>query len=65
VESDIARWLAAAVPSGFDRFVATVGTPAAEATLPSEPVLPDVVQFEAICREFGIEVLSPPGTLPS
>ena len=65
VESETARWLAVAAPAGFDRFVATVGRPALVATLPQEPELPNGDQFAEICGEFGIELLGPPGTLPS
>jgi mannose-6-phosphate isomerase-like protein (cupin superfamily) len=64
IESETARWLAAATPAGFDRFVETVGSPALEPTLPDEPVMPDPERFAAICEEFGIELLGPPGTLP-
>jgi quercetin dioxygenase-like cupin family protein len=65
VESETARWLAVCTPAGFDRFVAEVGEPAEEQVLPETPVLPDQARFEAICDAYGIEVLGPPGTLPS
>jgi quercetin dioxygenase-like cupin family protein len=65
VESESARWFVVATPSGFDRFVRTVGAPAADAVLPPEPVLPDPERFAAICEEFDVELLGPPGTLPS
>ncbi len=65
VESDTARWLVAAAPAGFERFVAAVGEPAPAAILPTEPVLPSPERFDEICREFGIELLGPPGTVPS
>ncbi len=65
VESETARWLVACAPAGFDRFVAAVGEPASEPVLPTEPVMPSPERFEEICREFEIELLGPPGTLPS
>lgn len=65
VESESARWLAVCTPSGFDRFVAEVGQPAEEQAVPETPVMPDAEAFEKICEAHGIEVLGPPGTLPS
>lgn len=65
VESATARWLVACAPAGFERFVAAAGEPAPEPVLPAEPVLPGPERFEEICREFGIELLGPPGTLPA
>lgn len=65
VESATARWLVACAPAGFERFVAVVGEPAPEPVLPPELVLPSPERFEEICREFGIELLGPPGTLPA
>jgi len=65
VESGTARWLAVVSPAGFDRFVTAVGQPAEEAALPSDPVLPAPDEFAAICDAYGIELLGPPGTLPS
>jgi quercetin dioxygenase-like cupin family protein len=65
IESETARWLVAATPAGFEHFVAAAGEPAGALELPQEPVLPDPDRFAAICAEFGIELLGPPGTLPS
>jgi quercetin dioxygenase-like cupin family protein len=65
IESETARWLAVCAPAGFDRFVAEVGEPAQEHVIPETPVMPDPAAFEAICGAHGIEVLGPPGTLPS
>jgi quercetin dioxygenase-like cupin family protein len=65
VESETADWLVAATPSGFDRFVASVGVPAEEAVIPSEPILPDPAALAETAAEFGIELLGPPGALPS
>ena len=65
VESETAHWLVAATPSGFERFVTSVGVPAEEAVIPSEPVLPDPATLAETAAEFGIELLGPPGALPS
>lgn len=65
VESETARWMVSCAPAGFDRFVAEVGQPAAEAVIPKMPVMPDPAAFQAICESYGIELLGPPGTLPS
>ncbi len=59
-----ARWLATS-NGGFDRFVLEVGEPAAALTLPPEPRLPDPAELAAAAARHGIEVLGPPGTLPS
>jgi mannose-6-phosphate isomerase-like protein (cupin superfamily) len=52
-------------PAGYEGFLAAVGAPAPALTLPpvrAEP--PDLDRIAAIAREYGIEVLGPPGTLP-
>ncbi|HXF98688.1 MAG TPA: cupin domain-containing protein [Gaiellaceae bacterium] len=64
VETETARWLVACAPAGFERFVAAAGEPAAADTLPPGIVMPEPARFEELCREFGIELLGPPGTLP-
>ncbi len=43
----------------FDQMVATLGTPASNATLP-EPSYIDPAHVADVCRRFGIEVLGPP-----
>jgi len=65
VESETARWLVAATPAGFERFVTAVGVPADEAVIPSDPVLPSPESLAETAAEFGIELLGPPGALPS
>ncbi len=65
VESETARWVVACAPAGFERFVAEVGEPAPEAVLPPAPVLPEPDRFAEICEAFEIELLGPPGALPS
>lgn len=64
VEKEGTRWLVACAPAGFERFVAAAGEPAAADTLPPEVFMPEQARFEELCREFGIELLGPPGTLP-
>jgi uncharacterized cupin superfamily protein len=65
VESDEgARWLVTSSDASFDRFVRAYGEPAAENRLPDR-VAPDVERLAALAEEHGIEILGPPGTLPS
>ena len=65
VESDTARWLAICAPAGFERFVAAVGEPAETLAIPTAPHMPSPERMEEIGRAFGIELIGPPGTLPS
>jgi quercetin dioxygenase-like cupin family protein len=65
VESETARMLVVAAPAGFDRFVREAGRPATALELPSEVTPPDPERFAQICAEFEIELLGPPGALPS
>jgi quercetin dioxygenase-like cupin family protein len=55
VESDGARWLALVSPAGFETFVRQVAT---------TPGL-GPAELTKIAAEYGIEILGPPGTLPS
>jgi hypothetical protein len=65
VESETARWLVATAPAGFERFLRAAGLPASAAELPNKIAMPDPEWFDELCREYGIELLGPPGTLPS
>ena len=65
VESETARWVLVASPAGFERFVAEVGEPAPLAVLPESAVMPGPERFAEICEAFEIELLGPPGALPS
>jgi quercetin dioxygenase-like cupin family protein len=65
VETETARWVVSTSPAGFERFVEEVGEPAGGPGLPPEPVLPGPERFAEICAAFEIELLGPPGTLPS
>jgi mannose-6-phosphate isomerase-like protein (cupin superfamily) len=49
---------------GFDRFVAALGRPAEQLTLPPDVSPPDVEAFGSIAARYGIEILGPPGALP-
>jgi hypothetical protein len=64
VESETpARWLAIS-NGGFDRLVEEVSVPASEQTLPTTPYLPPSNELTAIAARHGIEIISPPGTMP-
>ncbi len=65
VDSDEAHWLAVCSPAGFERFVAEASVPAKARTLPPGPPALDPDRLAAIAQEHGIEILGPPGTLPS
>jgi quercetin dioxygenase-like cupin family protein len=64
VDSDGARWLAVSSPSGFARFVRSVGEAAPRAELPPAGRPADPAGIAAAGVEWGIEILAPPGTLP-
>lgn len=53
------RSLAITLPAGFERFVAEVGEPAPERTLPP-PAAPDVEKLLAAAAKHGQEILGPP-----
>jgi len=59
-----ARWLATCSPAGFEQFLAAYGEPAGERRLP-DPAPPDIERLGKLAAEHGIELLGPPGTLPS
>lgn len=65
VESERARWLVVCSPAGFEDFVAAVAEPAAEEALPPGPPRVDPERVAAAAAQAGIELLGPPGTLPS
>jgi quercetin dioxygenase-like cupin family protein len=65
VDSEEARWLAIASPAGFERFVRDAGVPAEARTLPPGPPAVDPAKLAEIAAGYGIEILGPPGTLPS
>ena len=52
-------------PAGFERFMRTLGEPAAAHTIPPASVpLPSRERIMAAAAEFGLEILGPPG-IPS
>jgi mannose-6-phosphate isomerase-like protein (cupin superfamily) len=52
-------------PAGFEDFIATVGEPTAELTLPpSSDEESDIEWLAGIATEHHIDVLGPPGALP-
>ena len=59
VRSETARVLQVTTPAQFERFVATLGRPTDEPTLP-EPEEIDPGHVAEICAQFDIEVLGPP-----
>jgi uncharacterized cupin superfamily protein len=59
-----ARWLVTSSDASFDRFVRAYGEPAVEDRLP-DPAEPDVERLTQLAEEHGIEILGPPGALPS
>jgi quercetin dioxygenase-like cupin family protein len=65
VDSEQARWLVINTPAGFEQFVraASESAPGAELPPPGRPVDPSALAQTA--AEYGIEILGPPGTLPS
>ena len=65
VESARARWLVIGSPAGFEQFLRAGSEPAPEAVLPptGRPTDPDA--FAALAADYGIEILAPPGTLPT
>lgn len=59
VRSQTARVLCVSTPSGYERFVATLGEPTESRSLP-EPAEIDPGHVAEVCRQFGIHVLGPP-----
>ena len=51
--------LTVSTPSGFERFVATLGEPTESRTLP-EPEEIDPAHVAEVCAQFDIQVLGPP-----
>src|SRR5262249_848580 len=64
VDSETARWLGIASPT-FERFVTAASTPAEALTLPLGPPAKSPEELGALAGEHGIEILGPPGALPS
>jgi hypothetical protein len=62
---DRARWLVTSAPAGFEAFVRDYGELAARDELPVLDGPPDVERLVATAADHGIEILGPPGMLPS
>jgi quercetin dioxygenase-like cupin family protein len=65
VDSELARWIVLCAPAGFGRFVRALSDPAPAAELPPADRVVDPTRIAAVAAEHGIEILAPPGTLPS
>jgi quercetin dioxygenase-like cupin family protein len=65
VVSATARWLVINSPAGFEHFLRAASEPAANDQLPPPGRRLDPAQLAQTAAEQGIELLGPPGTLPS
>jgi quercetin dioxygenase-like cupin family protein len=65
VESEQARWLVITAPAGFESFVREVSEPAPADELPPHGRQTDPAFLAQAAAKVGIEILGPPGTLPS
>lgn len=65
VDSEQARWLALGSPAGFEQFVREAGEPAQASELPPTGRTLDPEALASTAARYGIEILGPPGTLPS
>jgi quercetin dioxygenase-like cupin family protein len=65
VVSDEARWLVITAPAGFDAFVREVSEPAPADELPPHGRAVDPAVLGEAAAKAGIEILGPPGTLPT
>jgi quercetin dioxygenase-like cupin family protein len=65
VESEGARWLVIGSPAGFEQFLRAGAEPAPSAVLPPTGRPFDSDAFAQLAAEYGIEILGPPGTLPT
>ena len=65
VESERARWLVIGSPAGFEQFVRAAAETAPEAVMAPAGRAFDPDAFAQMAAEYGIEILGPPGTLPT
>jgi mannose-6-phosphate isomerase-like protein (cupin superfamily) len=65
VDSDRARWLVINSPSGFEQFLLDASEPAPSPELPPLGRPADPQALAQAAAVYGIEILGPPGTLPT
>jgi quercetin dioxygenase-like cupin family protein len=65
VESDRARWIVINSPAGFEQFLRAASEPAPRAELPPAGRPGDTAELARAAADQGIEILGPPGVLPS
>jgi quercetin dioxygenase-like cupin family protein len=65
VESDRARWLVINSPAGFEQFLRAASEPAPRAELPPAGRTGDTAVLARAAADQGIEILGPPGVLPT
>jgi quercetin dioxygenase-like cupin family protein len=65
VESESARWLALCAPAGFEQFIREAGEPAGADELPPDDRPHDPARLAGIAARYGVEILGPPGALPT
>jgi mannose-6-phosphate isomerase-like protein (cupin superfamily) len=65
VESDQARFIVINSPAGFEQFLRAAGEPAPRAELPPSGRPADPAALAKAAAEYGIEILGPPGMLPT
>jgi quercetin dioxygenase-like cupin family protein len=64
IESETARCRVIVSPAGFEQFAVAASVPAEAPTLPPAPAI-DPKRLAELAAEYGIEILGPPGALPS
>jgi quercetin dioxygenase-like cupin family protein len=65
VESDQVRYLVINSPAGFEQFLRAASDPAPRAELPPTGRPADPAALATAAAEYGIEILGPPGMLPT
>ncbi len=65
VESEQARWLVVTTPAGFESFVRHVSEPAPAEAFPAAERPIDPAALAQAAADVGIEILGPPGALPT
>src|SRR5207247_2212936 len=65
VESDRARWMVINSPAGFEQFLRAASEPAPRAALPPAARPSDPAELARAAADQGIEILGPPGMLPT